>query len=449
MRGTLRITWLLLSLSICSVSGDGTTSKPEASLATTVVTAGGTTPKSSAAAVTSVAPTEGKPTTAAPSVTSVQAVDKATASTQRPVATTTTRDLPVTPSTAAATQSATKASVPPAPASTADPRTAVTAAASSALPTAKATSPATVTSDPKSQVSGQQLATTNAGSSGGPKPSPTQPGDKGAQTTPEKMVTVTATPSAQTTPESAQTMPTTIKRDSSTGTTRPIGANAGWPSAGPTSPNLTTERTMTSSRTSTVGDSNVIPTTQTQGTTSTAPAETTVFKYSLNDPKLHQNPTLVDLCTPFIKNMQNATCTLKLENGEILYDSLEVTGKVDASLVKEEYRKIKEATAQKQTDNKTLVAILVSCGALLLMIIILGFCVSHRRKPYNENQLHLTDELHTVENGYHDNPTLEVMEGQPEMQEKSMALNGEFSDSWIVPIDNLMKDMPDEEDTHL
>lgn len=62
----------------------------------------------------------------------------------------------------------------------------------------------------------------------------------------------------------------------------------------------------------------------------------------------------------------------------------------------------------------------------------------------------MTEELHTVENGYHDNPTLEVMEVQPEMQEKKTALNGEFNDSWIVPIDNLMKDeVPDEEDTHL
>uniref|UniRef100_A0A3P9IKB6 Podocalyxin n=1 Tax=Oryzias latipes TaxID=8090 RepID=A0A3P9IKB6_ORYLA len=63
---------------------------------------------------------------------------------------------------------------------------------------------------------------------------------------------------------------------------------------------------------------------------------------------------------------------------------------------------------------------------------------------------HLTEELQTVENGYHDNPTLEVMEVQPEMQEKKVALNGEFNDSWIVPIDNLLKEeIPDEEDTHL
>eukprot|EP00066_Takifugu_rubripes_P028746 XP_011618012.1 PREDICTED: podocalyxin [Takifugu rubripes] len=121
-------------------------------------------------------------------------------------------------------------------------------------------------------------------------------------------------------------------------------------------------------------------------------------------------------------------------------------GKVKTQLVAEYY----EELTKKPTDNKTLIAILASCGALLIMIVILAVCASHHRKPYGENQQHLTEELQTVENGYHDNPTLEVMEVQPEMQEKKMALNGEFNDSWIVPMDNLMKeDMPDEEDTHL
>lgn len=40
-----------------------------------------------------------------------------------------------------------------------------------------------------------------------------------------------------------------------------------------------------------------------------------------------------------------------------------------------------------KTDNKTLIAILASCGALLIMIVILGACASHHRKPYNENQV--------------------------------------------------------------
>lgn len=56
-----------------------------------------------------------------------------------------------------------------------------------------------------------------------------------------------------------------------------------------------------------------------------------------------------------------------------------------------------------------------------------------------------------MENGYHDNPTLEVMETSSEMQEKKVvSLNGELGDSWIVPLDNLTKDdLEEEEDTHL
>ena len=65
-------------------------------------------------------------------------------------------------------------------------------------------------------------------------------------------------------------------------------------------------------------------------------------------------------------------------------------------------------------------------------------------------QQHLTEELHTVENGYHDNPTLEVMEVQPEMQEKKAPPCNEFNDSWIVPMESMNKEvLLDEEDTHL
>lgn len=45
------------------------------------------------------------------------------------------------------------------------------------------------------------------------------------------------------------------------------------------------------------------------------------------------------------------------------------------------------AHLKKPTDNKILIAILASCGALLIMIVILGVCVSYRRKPYHENQV--------------------------------------------------------------
>lgn len=49
---------------------------------------------------------------------------------------------------------------------------------------------------------------------------------------------------------------------------------------------------------------------------------------------------------------------------------------------------------KKPTDSKTLIAILASCGALLIMIIILAVCASHHRKPYGENQVsHLISTL--------------------------------------------------------
>jgi len=42
-----------------------------------------------------------------------------------------------------------------------------------------------------------------------------------------------------------------------------------------------------------------------------------------------------------------------------------------------------------------------------------------------------------------------VMEPGSEMQEKKVNLNGERGDSWIVPLDTIMKEDLEEEDTHL
>lgn len=174
-----------------------------------------------------------------------------------------------------------------------------------------------------------------------------------------------------------------------------------------------------------------------------------MFVYSLSsEQETKEEKDLAKVCKLLMANWQNGTCTLtyRHHNGKKQFDSVEINGKVPTSVAAQYYEEI----TKEPTDNKTLIAILASCGALLIMIVILAVCASHHRKPYNENQQHLTEELHTVENGYHDNPTLEVMEVQPEMQEKKVALNGEFNDSWIVPIDNLLKeDIPDEEDTHL
>ncbi|XP_069485732.1 podocalyxin [Ambystoma mexicanum] len=96
-----------------------------------------------------------------------------------------------------------------------------------------------------------------------------------------------------------------------------------------------------------------------------------------------------------------------------------------------------------------IITIVCLAAALLLVAAIYSCC--HQRQRHKKDQ-RLTEELQTMENGYHDNPTLDVMETSPEMQEKKPGLNGDLGDSWIVPIDNLTKeDMDDdeEEDTHL
>ncbi|XP_007427236.1 podocalyxin isoform X1 [Python bivittatus] len=103
------------------------------------------------------------------------------------------------------------------------------------------------------------------------------------------------------------------------------------------------------------------------------------------------------------------------------------------------------------TDHLSLpliITIICMAASLLLVAAVYGCC--HQRISQRKDQQRLTEELHTIENGYHDNPTLEVMETLSEMQEKKVNLNGELGDSWIVPMDSLTKeDLDEEEDTHL
>ncbi|XP_048196199.1 podocalyxin [Perognathus longimembris pacificus] len=95
--------------------------------------------------------------------------------------------------------------------------------------------------------------------------------------------------------------------------------------------------------------------------------------------------------------------------------------------------------------------ITIVCMACFLLLVAAVYGCCHQRLSQRKDQQRLTEELQTVENGYHDNPTLEVMETTSEMQEKKVVnLNGELGDSWIVPLDNLTKDdFDEEEDTHL
>ncbi|XP_073508580.1 podocalyxin [Phyllobates terribilis] len=95
-----------------------------------------------------------------------------------------------------------------------------------------------------------------------------------------------------------------------------------------------------------------------------------------------------------------------------------------------------------------LISAIVSLAVALLIIAAIYGCWHQRQSRKREQRL--TEELQTMENGYHDNPTLEVMETSPEMQEKKGGPNGELGDSWIVPLDNLTReDLDEEEDTHL
>ncbi|NXK45052.1 PODXL protein, partial [Chauna torquata] len=107
-----------------------------------------------------------------------------------------------------------------------------------------------------------------------------------------------------------------------------------------------------------------------------------------------------------------------------------------------------EEDIKDQFSTPLIITIVTLASSLLLIAAIYGCC--HQRFSQKKNQQRLTEELQTMENGYHDNPTLEVMETCSEMQEKKVNLNGELGDSWIVPLDTIMKeDLEEEEDTHL
>ncbi|KAM6320927.1 podocalyxin [Aegotheles albertisi] len=144
-------------------------------------------------------------------------------------------------------------------------------------------------------------------------------------------------------------------------------------------------------------------------------------------------------------------------------DKLEELGIVNVTYGKTE----REMEITDKFSTPLIITIVTLAGSLLLIAAIYGCC--HQRFSQKKDQhIHpdlpgfddghvalifnqrLTEELQTMENGYHDNPTLEVMETSSEMQEKKVNLNGELGDSWIVPLDTLMKeDLEEEEDTHL
>ncbi|XP_014327649.1 podocalyxin [Xiphophorus maculatus] len=431
MRATLTVTWLLLSLSICSESSNVSSIKPLETEKSASTTSGLTTAPASPASSNQ----SEKPTSVAPSTGTMTQQQPTTVITKPPTTATA-----LTTATTAQSNTNAQISVISATSSGAitPSATTVTTAITTVIPTSATGFPA---SNSKTEL------TTATESSRGTTASALKPSESAVKKT-NNTDAPTADPPVRATSQRSQATLTTAGSNESN-------------NAGPTTQTMTTpsnsnqvpERSFTSSQTPTVKDSHVITKSLTTADTTQAggtETNTETFMFSLSDSESAKNKTLVQLCKSIMSSLRNGTCLVTLLNNGSKIGSLKI--EVDFNLVQEQLSKLNAEIkpAEEPTDNKTLTAILASCGALLIMIIILGVCVSQRRKPYNENQLHLTEELHTVENGYHDNPTLEVMEVQPEMQEKKMALNGEFSDSWIVPIDNLMKeDAPDEEDTHL
>ncbi|CAL8323910.1 unnamed protein product [Lota lota] len=177
------------------------------------------------------------------------------------------------------------------------------------------------------------------------------------------------------------------------------------------------------------------------------------FTFPMSEKHENEDQVMVDLCRRLMGGLTHGSCTLRWtqQDQDIRFEGANISTEVKDTMTNQYFDEIrKEKGPSKPGDKTTLIAILASCGALLAMIIGLGIYATHHRKPYHENQQHLTEELHTVENGYHDNPTLEVMEAQPEMQEKKAKLGNDFNDSWIVPMETMAKEvLPDEEDTHL
>ncbi|XP_040214912.1 podocalyxin-like protein 2 [Rana temporaria] len=105
-----------------------------------------------------------------------------------------------------------------------------------------------------------------------------------------------------------------------------------------------------------------------------------------------------------------------------------------------------------RSDYGKLFIVLVIIGSVCVMIIVAGliYICWQRRLPKLKNM-----ELHFVENGCHDNPTLDVaMDGQSEMQEKKASINGGTAhqgDGWETLINKPDKEENEamEEDTHL
>ncbi|NWH25013.1 PDXL2 protein, partial [Grus americana] len=176
-----------------------------------------------------------------------------------------------------------------------------------------------------------------------------------------------------------------------------------------------------------------------------------------------QDRWLISLSKPN-ENDKHLLMTLAGEQGVIpTKDVLMALGDVKRSLAEIGIQNYSATTSCQSHPNQTrsdygkLFVVLVIIGSICAIIIVLGLIYNcwQRRLPKMKNMSH-GEELRFVENGCHDNPTLDVAsDSQSEMQEKKPSVNGGNTingpDSWDVLINKQASEDVDvfEEDTHL
>ncbi|KAK2529480.1 Podxl2 [Columba guinea] len=176
-----------------------------------------------------------------------------------------------------------------------------------------------------------------------------------------------------------------------------------------------------------------------------------------------QDRWLISLSKPN-ENDKHLLMTLAGEQGVIpTKDVLMALGDVKRSLAEIGIQNYSTTTSCQSHPNQTrsdygkLFVVLVIIGSICAIIIVLGLIYNcwQRRLPKMKNVSH-GEELRFVENGCHDNPTLDVAsDSQSEMQEKKPSVNGGNTingpDSWDVLINKQASEDVDvfEEDTHL
>ncbi|NWV97301.1 PDXL2 protein, partial [Machaerirhynchus nigripectus] len=176
-----------------------------------------------------------------------------------------------------------------------------------------------------------------------------------------------------------------------------------------------------------------------------------------------QERWLISLSKPN-ENDKHLLMTLAGEQGVVpTKDVLMALGDVKRSLAEIGIQNYSTTTSCQSHPNQTrsdygkLFVVLVIIGSICAIIIVLGLIYNcwQRRLPKMKNMSH-GEELRFVENGCHDNPTLDVAsDSQSEMQEKKPSVNGGNTingpDSWDVLINKQASEDVDvfEEDTHL